>query len=366
LASLLSDDFLSIVLEETPLIDVRAPVEFHKGAFINAVNLPILDDKQRELVGTKYKQEGNAAAVALAEQLIKNEGKERRVALWKEYLAQHPCAKLYCFRGGQRSRISQEWLQEADINITRLKGGYKAFRNFLMQQTEQISAKTPTLILGGRTGSGKTILLNKLQNAIDLEAIANHRGSSFGGFSNKQPSQIDFENNLAYKLIQFHHKDFNKLVLEHESHNIGRAFIPKPIYHNFMQGELVLLQTPLDVRTDIIYNEYVVSAINEYQKSFADKGLELWVDNVKIGLKKIQKRLGSQHYNELATMFNNAYAKHETSQAKGLYQEWITKLLTLYYDPMYDYQIQKSPIPIVFKGDENAVLAFITDLTHQR
>ena len=359
MSSLLSDDFLSIVLDETPLIDVRAPVEFHKGAFINSTNLPILNDKERELVGTKYKQEGNAAAVALAEQLIKNEGKEQRVAQWREYLAQHPNAKLYCFRGGQRSRISQEWLQEADINITRLKGGYKAFRNFLMQQSEQISAKTPTLILGGRTGSGKTILLNKLQNSIDLEAIANHRGSSFGGFSNKQPSQIDFENNLAYKLIQFHEKKFHKLVLEHESHNIGRAFIPKPIYHNFMQGELVLLQTPLDVRVDITYNEYVVSAISEYQKSFADKGLEIWADNVKTGLSRIQKRLGSELYNQLATMFKYAYAKHETPQAKGLYQEWITKLLTLYYDPMYDYQIQKSSIPIAFKGDEKAVTNFL-------
>lgn len=359
MASLLSDDFLSIVLNETPLIDVRAPVEFHKGAFINAVNLPILDDKQRELVGTKYKKQGNAAAVALAEELIKDEGKEQRIALWKAYLAEHPDAKLYCFRGGQRSGISQEWLKETGINITRLKGGYKAFRNFLMLQTEQISANTPTLILGGRTGSGKTILLNKLQNSIDLEGIAHHRGSSFGAFANNQPTQINFENNLAYKLIQFHEKKFSHLVLEHESHNIGRAFIPKPVYDNFMQGKLVLLQTPLNVRAEITYDEYVVSAIHEYQNNFADKGLELWAENVKTGLKRIQKRLGSQHYNELAAMFDNAYAQHQTAQAKTLYQEWIIELLTLYYDPMYDYQIQKSPIPIVFKGDEKAVLEFL-------
>jgi len=359
LVSKLSDDFLSIVLNETPLIDVRAPIEFNKGAFINATNLPILDDKQRELVGTKYKQEGNKAAVALAEQLIKIKGKEQRVALWKEYLIQNPNAKLYCFRGGQRSGISQEWLSEVGINITRLKGGYKAFRHFLMEQTEQISAKTSTLILGGRTGSGKTILLNKLKNSIDLEGIANHRGSSFGGFSSKQPSQINFENNLAYKLIQFKDKGFNKFILEHESHNIGRAFIPKSVYNNFMQGQLVLLETPLDVRTEITYNEYVVSGINEYQKSFADEGLKLWASSVQSGLKRIQKRLGSKLYNELATLFDNAYIKHETLQSKGLYKEWITKLLTLYYDPMYDYQIQKSPIPIAFKGNEKVAIDFL-------
>lgn len=341
------------------MIDVRAPVEFNKGKFINATNLPILSDEERRLVGTKYKEAGNEAAVQLAESLIKNEGKEKRVALWQEYLKENPDAKLYCFRGGQRSGISQKWLKEADTDITRLKGGYKAFRNFLMQQSEEISALTPTLILGGSTGSGKTILLNKLQNAIDLEGIANHRGSSFGSFTNAQPSQIDFENNLAYKLIQFHHKDFNKLVLEHESHNIGRTFIPKPVYNNFMQGELVLLQTPLDVRAEITYEEYVVSALQEYKMLYNDEGLQKWAENVKAGLKRIQKRLGNQLYTQLTYLFDEAYSKHTQPEAKALYIEWITLLLERYYDPMYDYQIQKSPIPIVFKGDENAVLDFI-------
>ena len=356
---LLSDDFLSIVLNETPLLDVRAPVEFDKGSFINTTNLPILDDEERRLVGTKYKQEGNASAVQLAESLIKEEGKKKRVALWREYLSKNPDAKLFCFRGGQRSGISQEWLKESGIDTTRLKGGYKAFRNFLMQQTEDISLTTPTLILGGRTGSGKTILLNKLNNSIDLEAIANHRGSSFGGFANAQPSQIDFENNLAYKLIQFHHKNFNRLVLEHESNNIGKAFIPKPVYNNFMQGELILLQTPIEIRAQITYEEYVVLELKEYTKLYGTKALSLWADNVKGGLKRIQKRLGNELYTELIQLFEEAYAKHLQPEAKVLYLEWIRLLLERYYDPMYDYQIQRSPIPVVFKGNEKEVLDFI-------
>ncbi len=355
----LSDDFLSIVLNETPLLDVRAPVEFEKGNFINATNLPILDDEERRLVGTKYKQEGNAAAVRLAESLIKNEGKQKRVALWQEYFTNNPNAKLYCFRGGQRSGITQEWLKETGIEITRLKGGYKAFRNFLMHQSEQISAKTPTLILGGRTGSGKTILLNKLKNSIDLEGIANHRGSSFGGFANAQPSQIDFENKLAYELIQFHHKKFTPLVIEHESHNIGRTFIPKPVYENFMQGELILLETPIEIRTQITYEEYVILALKEYEKLYGDKGLHLWGQNVKAGLKRIQKRLGNQLYMQLTQLFEEAYSKHTQAQTKALYLEWISLLLERYYDPMYDYQIQKTSIPIIFRGNEQSVLEFI-------
>ncbi|WP_457748963.1 tRNA 2-selenouridine(34) synthase MnmH [Sulfurimonas sp.] len=354
-----SDDFLSLVLNETPLLDVRAPVEFEKGKFINATNLPILSDEERRLVGTKYKQEGNAAAVRLAESLIKNEGKQRRVALWQEYLKKNPDAKLYCFRGGQRSGIAQEWLKEIGIDIIRLKGGYKAFRNFLMQQSEQISAITPTLILGGRTGSGKTILLNKLQNSIDLEAIANHRGSSFGAFANAQPSQIDFENNLAYKLIQFHHKNFHTLVLEHESHNIGKTFIPKPVYDNFMQGKLILLETPIEIRAQITYEEYVVLALQEYEKYYGKEGLHIWAEKVKAGLQRIQKRLGNQLYSQLTELFEEAYSQHTQTEAKTLYLEWITLLLERYYDPMYDYQIQKSSLPVIFKGDEKAVLEFI-------
>ena len=355
----LSDDFLSIVLNETPLLDVRAPVEFNKGKFINATNLPILSDEERRLVGIKYKEAGNEAAVQLAESLIKNEGKEKRVALWQKYLKENPDAKLYCFRGGQRSGISQEWLKEAGTDITRLKGGYKAFRNFLMQQSGEISALTPTLILGGRTGSGKTILLKRVENSIDLEAIANHRGSSFGSFANAQPSQIDFENNLAYKLIQFHHKKFNKLVLEHESHNIGKAFIPKIVYNNFMQGELILLETPIDKRAEITYEEYVILALQEYEKLYAEKALEIWAENVKAGLLRIQKRLGNEFYKQLIALFEKAYTQHGQAQAKSLYIEWITLLLERYYDPMYDYQIQKSPIPIIFRGDEQAILDFI-------
>ena len=358
----LSDDFLSIVLNETPLLDVRAPVEFNKGKFINTTNLPILEDEERRLVGTKYKEKGNEAAVKLAESLIKNEGKEERVAKWKAYLEKNPNAKLYCFRGGQRSGISQTWLDEAGINITRLKGGYKAFRNFLMQQTEDISAITPTFILGGRTGSGKTILLKKLENAIDLEALANHRGSSFGRFVNPQPSQIDFENNLAYKLIQFHHKGFNNLILEHESHNIGRTFIPKPVYDNFMKGKLIILETPLDERAEITYDEYVTSALKDYENVYDEKCLEIWAEDVNAGLQRIKKRLGNQLFTELNNMFNHALTQHKTPEAKELYKEWIKKLLTEYYDPMYDYQLEKTTIPIIFRGDEKAVITFISKL----
>ena len=345
---MLIDDFRSIVLQNRDLLDVRAPVEFEKGAFTNAVNIPILNDSQRHLIGIEYKKNGNASAIMLAEKLIQKEGKERRVKEWIAYIKEHPNAFLYCFRGGQRSGIAQEWLAEKGIEIKRLNGGYKAFRNYLMQEAIRISKESKTLILGGYTGSGKTILLQEVKNCIDLEAIANHKGSSFGNNITKQPSQIDFENSLAYALIQFEEKKFNHLVVEHESHNIGRAFMPKEVYTNLMDGELILLEAPLEERVEISHDEYVLKAQEMYIDKYGVEGVERWREDVTKGIFKIKKRLGDEKYRIIHTLFE-----------KELYKEFIEKLLVEYYDPVYKYQIQKSTIPVVCQGTKEEVLDFI-------
>jgi len=359
LSATLTDDFLSIVLNETPLLDVRAPVEFEKGAFFNATNIAILEDKERELVGTKYKTHGNEAAVELAEELIKQKGKKRRVEAWKEYLAQNENALLYCFRGGQRSGISQTWLSEEGVNITRLKGGYKAFRNFLMDESLSISNSAQTIIIGGRTGSGKTLLLDKLENAIDLEKIANHRGSTFGGFVKQQPSQIDFENSLAYALIQFREKKYENLILEHESHNIGKAFIPKPIYANLMDGKFILLETPIETRVEIIFEDYISNSLKDYTLKHEEEGVKVWGDVINNSIDKIKKRVGGKLYMELKEIFNDAFTRHVNSNDLEGYKLLIEKLLIEYYDPMYDYQLEKNKIPIIFKGNEKEILEFL-------
>ena len=357
----LTEDFRQIVLEERPLIDVRAPVEFEKGAFTNATNLPLMDDEERRLVGIRYKEEGNDAAVKLGNSLVQGEIKAARIKAWQDFIAQHPNAYLYCFRGGQRSGISQQWLNEAGTPITRLKGGYKAFRHFLTTESENITAKNNTLIIGGRTGSGKTLLIHQLSNAIDLEGLANHRGSSFGRFISPQPSQIDFEDNLAYKLIQFDAKGYNNLVIEHESHNIGRVHIPKPIYSNFEKGQLIILETPLDIRTDITYDEYVTAALENYKESFGSEGPQKWADDILGAFGRIKRRLGSERYLHLVKVFEEAFSEQGQSGKTESHKAWVEALLHEYYDPMYDYQIEKSPIPIVFRGDAEAVLAFIRD-----
>ena len=355
----LTEDFRSIVLHNTPLLDVRAPVEFKSGAFAQTTNLPILTDKERELVGTMYKEQGNAAAVELAEELIQESGKQQRVQEWKNYLQENPDALLYCFRGGQRSGIAQEWLEEAGVEITRLKGGYKAFRNFLMQESLRITKELKSVIIGGRTGSGKTILLQELDNAIDLEGLAHHRGSTFGGFVNEQPTQINFENDLAYALIQLEERGFKEFVIEHESHNVGKIFIPKGLYDNFMDGELILLETPLEQRVAIIFEEYIQNALESYRDKYGDKGRDKWAEVIAKSLDKIQKRVGSERHRELKALFENALQMHLKDADLQGYKPLIEKLLIEYYDPMYDYQIKKSKIPVIFKGSSSEILEFL-------
>ena len=354
----LTGDFRAIVLENRPLIDVRAPVEFEKGAFDNATNLPLLDDEERRLVGIRYKEAGNAEAVELGKELI-GPIKDKRVATWKAFVDANPDAYIYCFRGGQRSQISQMWLSETGITLPRLKGGYKAFRNFLIEESERISAEVNTIIIGGRTGSGKTLLIHQLDNAVDLEGMANHRGSSFGRHILPQPTQIDFENRLSYALIRHEAEKHRHLVIEHESHNIGRVYIPKPVFENFEQGGLVILVTPLQERTEITFNEYVTEALKEYRQQFGDGGDQQWFEDVSAGIERIKKRLGSERYLQIKVLFSTAFTKQLQTGETGMHKSWIQMLLSDYYDPMYDYQIEKSPIPILFRGNAEEVLAFI-------
>ena len=354
----LTENFRRIVIEERPLLDVRASIEFEKGAFPQSTNLPLINNKERHLIGIRYKKEGNASAVALGKELVAPL-KNNRVQAWVNFIKENPNVYLYCFRGGQRSQISQAWIEERGLSIPRLKGGYKAFRQFLMQQSEEITNKLNTIIIGGRTGSGKTLLLHKLKNSIDLEGMANHRGSSFGGFTTPQPTQIDFENRVAYALIKHQAKGYKNIIIEDESRNIGHINIPKPIYDNLHKGKMILLETPLKERIDITFDEYVTQALVNYNIKYGDKGQEQWFNDANRGLERIKKRLGTERYKKINQAFIEAFSIQKESGKLTQHKEWIEILLQEYYDPMYDYQIEKSQMDIVFKGNTVEILDYL-------
>ena len=355
-----SSDFRSIVLQNTPLIDVRAPVEFEKGAFPHAVNVPLMSNEERHLVGIAYKEKGHEAAVTLGNSLVNGSVKEERVKAWLDFMQKNPDAKLYCFRGGERSKISQEWIAETGHDIVRLKGGYKAFRNYLMEETERSVEQFEPLIIGGRTGSGKTILLNKLSNTIDLEGLANHRGSSFGRKIIEQPTQINFENALAYDLIQKLDRGFSKLIFEDEGEYVGRLYVPKVLAHYLSDAPLIILETSTEERIDITFDEYVVKAQEEYRNSYAEQYLEKWAESIHAAMLRIKRRLGGERYQIVCQIFDDAVEEQKKSASLEKYKIWIDYLLVEYYDPMYDYQIEKNSERIIFRGSAEEILDYLS------
>ena len=166
-------DFRQLFLDDVPMMDMRAPVEFAKGAFPGVVNLPLMNDQERQKVGTCYKQQGQAAAIALGHQLVSGTTKQARLEAWAAFAKAHPDGYLYCFRGGLRSQIVQGWLRdEAGIQYPRVKGGYKAMRTFLLETTQQAVEECDFVLVGGLTGTGKTDVLHQLDNVLDLEGLS--------------------------------------------------------------------------------------------------------------------------------------------------------------------------------------------------
>ena len=232
-----------------PVVDVRAPAEFQQGHIPGARNLPLFSDEQRAAVGTTYKQQGRQAAVQLGLELVGPRLAELGAGL--QNLADESGGaplRLHCWRGGMRSE-SVAWLaRQLDLPVLLLEGGYKSFRRWVLTQFEQA---WPVHLLGGRTGCGKTDLLLALQQrgvgVIDLEGLAHHRGSSFGGLGlPPQPSTEHYENRLAMALQPL--RGASQIWLEAESAQVGRCRIPAGLWRQMQQAPLLEISRPLEER----------------------------------------------------------------------------------------------------------------------
>ncbi|MDR9497722.1 MAG: tRNA 2-selenouridine(34) synthase MnmH [Hydrogenovibrio sp.] len=354
-----SDDFQSMVLNQTPLIDVRAPVEFAQGAFEHSVNLPLMNDEEREKVGRCYKQHGQTEAIRLGHELVNDAVRQPRIQAWQAFMQAHPQALLYCFRGGLRSKIAQQWLAEQGSSIVRVNGGYKAFRRYLFDYLQRLPETlaeqgTQVWVIAGRTGCGKTRLLDRLPHTVDLEGLAHHRGSAFGRHATPQPSQIDFENRLAAALIRQLHAFPGRLVVEDEAAHIGSVNLPHSVHQAFQAGERVRLETPLATRIENTFEEYVLQAQQEYPD------LAAWTDFMRQAFFRIRKRLGGERYQRVMAAFDQAQQTQAQQGDPGGHRSWIEILLTEYYDPMYDYQMKKHPQTFRFQGDMDDLQAFMT------
>ena len=133
----LLDNYHDILRQQLPLLDLRAPLEFAKGAFCHTQNMPLMSDTERAAVGTCYKQQGQQAAITLGHKLVSGEVKQARVAAWQHFTKANPTGMLYCARGGLRSQIAQQWLADSGVKVPRVKGGFKALRRAAITVIEQ-------------------------------------------------------------------------------------------------------------------------------------------------------------------------------------------------------------------------------------
>ncbi len=354
-------DLTRLFITDTPLIDTRAPIEFEHGAFPQSQNLILMSDDERKKVGTCYKNKGQTKAIELGHKLVQGDVKNTRIKGWLQFIKNNPNGALYCFRGGLRSQITQQWIYEdSGINYPRIKGGYKALRQFLIDETNRIIQKITPIVIGGKTGCGKTLLLNKINNMINLEGLANHRGSAFGNTTTPQPTQINFENALAVELIKKQHK--TTLLFEDEGSNIGMAHIPDCVQAKTKQAELILLEANVEERLKVNMNAYVINMHNDFIAQDSINGFNNFTQYWLRSLKKIQKRLGLERYKALLKLVNDALSKYKKQgEHKGFYPV-IEDLLVNYYDPMYDYQIKKKINRVVFKGNSDEVLEYLLQI----
>ncbi len=330
-------DHAAILRDNIPVLDVRAPVEYARGSLPNSVNVPLLTDNERAEVGIRYRQSGNEAAVALGYDLVKGSTKHQRIEAWSRFIRSHPDALVTCWRGGQRSAIAQQWLAELGFEVPRIAGGFKAIRQCSLDVFEQIGRRQ-WIVIAGSTGVGKTLLLNAYRESVDLEAIANHRGSAFGQLDTPQPVPVSFELALAQRLLQT--QCFPTCLIEDESRTIGRLALPNTLFEAMQTAPIVVLEAPFEERVKLTYNQYVHDANPS---------------NLAAALGRIQKRLGLERYSVLENQLNQAIETR--SESKHLI--WIANLLNWYYDPMYEYQLSRKHARIVFRGNAESIHEYL-------
>ncbi|MFT5597620.1 MAG: tRNA 2-selenouridine synthase [Chitinophagales bacterium] len=358
-----SDNYLQLFLDDVPMMDVRAPIEFAKGAFPYSANIPLLDDQQREQIGIQYKNAGEEEAIELGLKLATPDIRAERLEQWLDFCRGHAQGYLYCFRGGLRSRTTQSWIREQGVEFPLVKGGYKAMRRFLIDELATSVDQLPFVIVSGLTGSGKTRVLQQIQHHVDLEGIANHRGSAFGrAASDIQPSVIDLENQISIELLKHrHHFPGKPVFLEDEGRCIGRVNMPEILYKKMQKAPRAILEVDVESRIQLISEDYIENAWPQYQALYGDLAEVEFSRYILENLARIQKRLGGDKYKQVRQCFEAALIQFYVDQDSSEFYDGIHTLLVDYYDPMYRYQLSNKDVDIIFQGPEDSYLEWAED-----
>ncbi len=308
-------DFRNLI---SPIVDVRSPNEFSQGHWPGAINIPLFSNIERETIGKSYKRESRLKAILNGLKVtLPNTTKLLKLILQTttKNKDKNKSLRIYCWRGGMRSSAFAWLARTTGIKTYLLKGGYKSYRKWVLNQFE---TDLPIRVIGGKTGTKKTDLLNYINNkkihVIDLEGIANHRGSSFGSLGmGEQPSTQQFENILAESIEKFKESHATEIWLEAESSNLGKCRLPKSLYAKMKKAPILEIIKTKKERIDNLVDTYSHNPQNE----------------LKDAVNRISKRLGPQRTKEALLAIEQ--------------KEWSKACVAMldYYDRCYEFELKK-------------------------
>ena len=291
------------------LLDVRTSNEFEKGSIPGASNFPLFDDLERVEIGKIYKQAGQNVAIG--------KGLEYFEPRLEQFLRSLPSEKtqqfvVYCARGGMRSASVTRLMQEYGFHVFQMQGGYKNYRQFILKKLNNQSP--PLIVLHGKTGVGKTLILKSLPDHLDLEGLAQHRSSLFGAIHKIPRNQRNFEALLVQKLSEF--PSGHSIFIEGESQKVGDVFIPQSLAKGMKIGKLILLKASLETRIKRIVKEYDISDDKSVQQ------IDLILQSLRLALGKVKVE------------------KLRLWLKLGEIENIVRMLLLDYYDPRYQHAMK--------------------------
>lgn len=294
---------------EVTLVDVRSPSEYKDATIPGSINIPVFNNEERAEVGTLYKQVNSGAA------------RERGLEIFsaklpyfiKEFSQTETKKAVFCWRGGMRSKTAATVLDLMGIQVHRLEGGIRTYREWVVRTLDELEFKPNAFVLNGYTGSGKTAILQRLHKegypVLDLEGMANHRGSIFGQIGLEPHNQKRFESSVVQELLRFQQSPY--VLLEGESKRIGKVVLPNFLFEKKEQGTQLFIDLPIEER--------VLNILDDYQPW---EHQEECIEAFRI----IKKRIHTPIAKEI-----------EDNLEAGEFYSAVKLLLEYYYDPRYEH-----------------------------
>ena len=293
------------------IIDVRSSMEFCQGCVPGATNIPLLSDQERSNIGILYKKFGQKSAIERGYGIF--EAKLDHFKKRFEQFPKHLSVVVYCARGGMRSQVITSFMRTLGYRAKQLKGGYKAFRKWNLNKLDNFSLTFP-VILHGKTGVGKTLVLKQMQNSLDLEGLAQHRGSLFGAIGKQPVSQKTFEAHLIQRLEELENSE--PVFIEGESRKIGDVIIPAKLFSQMQSARVILLEASIKTRVSRIIEEYILQH-------------EAYHPKIREVISSLAMDLGKKNVERLLKQFD-----------QGEYFDCFEFILINYYDRKYSHSLK--------------------------